>query len=604
MLLFAFSRTIFLLYNFNLLRVENIPFSAAIASYWHAIHLDLATACYFMMFPMLLLLVQSVYSPKWINKINKIYVFLGVFLFTLLNSVELGIYPEWKTKLPFKAFTYLGNPTEVYDTISTGMFFGLVGLFGVICAFSYFAYSRWFYKDLLNIRRNYLFTAIFALVMPVLLFLGARGGVQQIPINQSESYYSHHNILNIAAVNSGFNLFINVIENYKNFGKNPFTYYSQEEVDKTIQQIFKTEKDTTTMILTTQRPNIVLLILESWSADLVESLGGDAGITPEFHKLEKGGVLFTSMWATGPRSEQAMASIFAGFPAHPITSLTVQPDKFAKVKTITHKLIGEGYHTSFYFGGQLIYGNIRGFILYNGFKRVTELKDFGNDVLKGKLGVHDEFVLARQLNDLNKEQEPFFSALFTLSSHSPYDEPMEEVLHWGENENKYINSAYYTDRSLGEYFRNARKQPWFKNTLFILTADHSHNSYRNWSFTTPLYHKIPILLYGDVIKKEFRGTTNKKLSNQCDIASTLLHQLSIDASDFHWSRNMFNPYSPEFAYYSFEEGLGWIRPGGHFVYDAKVKHYNENAIPIEYQDSIIREGKSYLQAVFQEYMNY
>lgn len=606
MLLYAFSRTVFLVYNIGLLNVEGIQFTEVIASYWHALHLDLATASYFMFFPFILLLVQSVYSPKWINTVNRIYVIIALFLFCLLTVVELGIYPEWKTKLPFKAFTYLTNPTEVYDTISTGLFFTLLGLFVVKFSATYLVYFKWFYKDIINVRRNYIFTALFALITPVLLFIGARGGVQQIPINQSASYYSHHNIMNLAAVNSGFNLFISAIENYKNFGKNPYNFYSDQEAKETIEEIFKTERDSTTMVLTTSRPNIVLLILESWSADLIETLGGEAGITPEFHKLEKEGILFTSLWATGPRSEQAMSSIFGGFPAHPISSITVQPDKFSKLTTITQKLIGEGYNTSFYFGGQLIYGNIRGFILHNGFQRITELENFGKDedVIKGKLGVHDEYLLARQLSDLNKEKQPFFSALFTLSSHSPYDQPMEEVLHWGDNERKYINSAYYTDRSLGEFINNARKQPWFKNTLFILVADHSHNSYRNWPFTTPFYHKIPLLFFGDVIKEEYKGTKNPKLSNQNDLASTLLHQLNINADEFHWSRNLFNPYSPEFAYYSFEEGLGWVRPSGHFVYEASVNHFSEASIPEAYKDSIIREGKSYLQAVFQEYMSY
>ncbi len=605
MLLFALSRLIFLVYNLNLLKVEGILFSEAIASFWHALHLDLATAAYFMMIPFVLLLIQSFYSPKWMNRINRVYVFTSLFLFCLLIVTELGIYPEWKTKMPFKAFTYLTNPTEVYDTISTGLFFTLLGLFIATLTLSYIAYSRLFYKDLVKIGRNYYFIACFAIITPVLLFIGARGGVQQIPINQSESYYSHHNILNLASVNSGFNLFISAIENYKNFGKNPYAYYSKEEVAKTIEQIRRTEKDSTTFVLTTNRPNIVLLILESWSADLIESLGGEAGITPEFHKLEKEGILFTSLWATGPRSEQAMSSIFGGFPAHPISSITVQPDKFSKLTTITHKLIDQGYSTSFYFGGQLIYGNIRGFILHNGFHRITELDNFGKEKVKmGKLGIHDEFMLARQLSDLNKEKQPFFSALFTLSSHSPYDQPMEEVLQWGDNERKYINSAYYTDRSLGDFIDNARKQPWFKNTLFIVVADHSHNSYRNWAFTTPLYHKIPLLFFGDVIKPEFKGTKNPKLSNQCDLASTLMHQLKIPAGEFHWSRNLFNPYSPEYAYYSFEEGVGWIRPSGHMVFDAAINHFSEMSVPEKYRDSIVKEGKSYLQAVFEEYMSY
>ena len=604
MLYFALARTVFIVYNINLIRVEGVNIQEVFASYWHALHLDFATTCYFMFFPLLLILVQTVYQHRILGKINRVYTFLALLLYSLLVSVELGIYPEWKTKLPFKAFTYLSNPTEVYDTVSTSMFFSLIGIFVALLTVSYYAYNKWFYTEVPGYRRNYLFSAAMILITPVMLFIGARGGVQQIPINQSESYYSLHNIMNIAAVNSGFNLFISAIENYKNIGKNPYAFFSQEEAARTVNHILKTERDSTTYVLTTKRPNVVLLILESWSADLIESLGGEPGITPEFHELEKEGILFTSLWATGPRSEQAMGSIFCGFPAHPISSVTVQPEKFSKLTTITHKFNELGYSTSFYFGGQLIYGNIKGFMLHNGFHRITELKDFGTDVIKGKLGVHDEFMLARQLNDLNREKQPFFSALFTLSSHSPYDQPMKEVLEWGDNERKYINSAYYTDHSIGDFIRNARKQPWFKNTLFILVADHSHNSYRNWSFSTPLYHKIPLLMFGDVIKEEFRGKKIDRLSNQSDLASTLLHQLDIPAGEFHWSKNLFNPYSPQFAYYSFEEGLGWIRPSGHFVYDANVKHFNEVSIPDQERDSVIREGKSYLQVLFEEYMSY
>lgn len=605
MLLFALARTVFLFYNFNLLKIEGVLFSEAIASYWHALQLDFATACYFMFFPTLLLIVQSVYSPRWLNVVNKVYYFLGIFLFILLLVVELGIYPEWKTKLPFKAFSYLGSPSEVYDTISNGLFFGLLTLFSVLLTLVYIAYHKWFFTDLTRLRRNYIFTVIFMLLAPALLFVGARGGIQQIPINQSASYYSNKNILNLAAVNSGFNLTISIIENYRNLGKNPYTYYDEDEARLTVDKLFRVEKDTTTMVLSTTRPNVVLLILESWSADLIESLGGEPGITPEFHELEKEGILFTNLWATGPRSEQSMGSIFAGFPAHPISSITVQPDKFSKLPTITQKLIDQGYHSSFYFGGQLIYGNIKGFVLYNGFKKVTEGQDFGKDVIKGKLGAHDEFVLSRQLSELNQEKEPFFSALFTLSSHSPYDQPMEEVITWGENEQPYINSAYYTDRCLGDYFREARKQPWFKNTLFIIVADHSHNSYRNWSFTTPNYHKIPMMLYGEVIKPEYRGLKLPRVSNQSDLASTLMHQLDLDAVDFPWSRDLFNPYSPEFAYFSFEEGLGWVRPpSGHFTFDARVNHYNEMNLPEPIRDSIVKEGKSYLQVLFGQYMSY
>lgn len=586
-----------------MIKADGIKPGEAIAAFWHAIPLDIATTCYLLLFPFLILIIQSFYSPKWLNSLNKVYTLSAIIAFSLLVTAELGIYPEWKTKMPYKALMYLQNPSEVYNSASTATFFVLILLFLVLSTSTYWLYVKYFHVKILEPLKLWYFKVwlILIVLLPV-LFIGGRGGWQQIPINQSESYYSNHNILNLAAVNSGFNITISIIENYKNFGKNPYAFYDKEEAQSIIENLFELPKDSTTHILKTEKPNIVLIILESWSADLIESIGGKPGITPSFHELENQGVLFTNLYATGPRSEQAMGSIFSGFPAHPISSVTVQPEKFSKLPTITRSLIDNGYHTSFYFGGQLRYGNIKGYILYNGFTKVVEHNDFGNNVLRGKLGVHDEFVLSRQLKDLNEEKEPFFSGLFTLSSHSPYDQPMENVFDWGENENNYINSAYYTDRCLGNYIKEARKQPWFKNTLFIIVADHSHNSYRNWSFTTPAYHKIPMLFYGEVIKEEFRGLKVNRLSNQMDLATTLLNQLRLDSTPFKWSRDLFNPYSPEFAYYSFEEGLGWISQNGHFVYDARVDHYNEDTVPDELKEKTKKQGKSFLQVLFEEYM--
>lgn len=602
MLFFLILRTVFLLYNIKLIANEGIRFSEAIASYWYALPLDLATSCYLLIFPFLILAVQCIYSPDWLNRLNRIYTFLALLVFSLLATAELGIYPEWKTKMPYKALTYLLNPSEVYNSASTVTFFLLTGLLFILVLVSYRLYNKYFYKPVIHQKRKILFSLVFAVVTFPLIALGARGGWQEIPINQSQSYYSNYNILNLASVNSGFNFAISIIENYKNMEQNPYSFYPIEEARSEVAELYYQEKDTTTDFLKTKRPNIVLLILESWSADLIESIGGEPGITPEFHELEKGGILFTNLYATGPRSEQAMGSIFSGFPAHPISSVTVQPDKFSKLPTITRQLVDSGYSSSFYFGGQLRYGNIKGYILYNGFKRVVEHTDFGRDVLRGKLGVHDEFVLGRQLEDLNKEKEPFFSGLFTLSSHSPYDQPMENVFDWGGNENDYINSAFYTDRCLGNYFREAQKQAWYKNTLFIIVADHSHNSYRNWSFTTPFYHRIPLLFYGEVIKEEFRGKTMGRIANQMDLAKTLMNQLSMDSSPFTWSRDLFNPYSPEFGYYSFEEGLGWITKNGHFVYEPRIEHYHEDIIPDSLKEQTRKRGKAFLQVLFEDYM--
>jgi len=612
MLFFAFSRTIYLIYLLRELVQEQTGFVNTVATYWHALKVDLATTCYIMFIPFFLLVVQSIYSPKWFNSINKIYTAILITAYSFITGAELGIYHEWETKLHFKGLLYLTNPSEIYNSAETLTFFILLAIVVFQIGIAIFAYNRWFYINLIRIKRNFIFSFLFLIITPGLLVLGARGGIQPISINLSDSYFSKHNILNLAATNSAYNLYISIDENYKNMGKNPFEFYDMDVAGQVVDELYKAEKDTTVSILSTEQPNIVLLIMESWTGDLIESLGGDPGITPEFNNLEKGGILFTGVYSSGTRSEQGMGCILGGFPALPISSITVQPDKYAKLSSINEILIDHGYSTSFYYGGQLVYGNMKSYIYYNGFHRIKEIYDFDDDLPRGKLGIHDEFVMDEQLNDLESEKNPFFSVIFTLSTHSPFDMPLDNPVNWGYDDswganreiNDYLNSAYYTDQCLGEYFQKARQQSWFENTLFIIMSDHSHHSYRNQGYHSPGYHLIPLFFYGEVIKEEFRGKKINKIGSQTDLAATLLQQLGMDFSSFNWSKDLLNPYTPEFAYVAFEEGIGWIRPSGYFFYDKRVDVFYCKEINPSQEEITIKEGKSFLQMVYQDYLDY
>ncbi|MDD5507781.1 MAG: LTA synthase family protein [Bacteroidales bacterium] len=602
---FTIGRAVFMIYNANLIAAENPGLWHSLGAFWHALHLDLATTCYLMFFPFLVLVVQTFYSPGWLNWFHKGYAFLILLLYSLIIAAENGVYFEWRTKLTYKALQILTHPSEIYNTAETDKFFILLAIFLFQLIFSYWLYVRFFFKPLSGIRRNVVFSILFFILMPPLLIIGARGGIQEIPIMQSQAYYSSHQVLNLAATNSFFNLSASVRENYRYKGKNIFIQYPPEEAEKTVEELYQTEKDTTVGILTTQRPNVVLLILESWSADLIEALGGDPGITPAFDSLQKEGVLFTRIYSSGTRSEQGMACLFGGFPAHPISSIAVQPDKYNYLPSLTRKMIENGYSTSFYFGGQLIYGNIKSYIYYNGFQRIKEIYDFDPSFPRAKLGIHDEFTLAEQIRDLSVEKTPFFSSLFTVSTHSPFDMPLAVKKDWGYGSiiNDYLNSAYYTDQCLGDYFRKARQQSWYDSTLFILIADHSHFSQKNWYYHSPEYHRIPLLFYGEVIKREYRGTTDDRIGSQVDLSSTLLSQLHIDDSAFVWSKDLFNPYAPEFAYVSFEEGIGWIVPEGHFFWVNNLNVFYSNELKSNI-DLINRQGKSFLQVVYQRYLDY
>ena len=150
----------------------------------------------------------------------------------------------------------------------------------------------------------------------------------------------------------------------------------------------------------------------------------------------------------------------------------------------------------------------------------------------------------------------------------------------------------------------AKKQAWYSNTLIVIVADHSHQTYTHRSVYEAGYRHIPMLFCGGALKTEFRGVRYDKICSQTDIGSTVLKQLNIDASEFPWSKNLMNPYIPEFAYFELNEGFGWVRPQGYIAYDFFNKRYYANTLSDSIQlNKAHKEGAAYLQVLFQEYID-
>jgi len=604
LLIFASGRIFFLIYYHGIIAHSHIKFTEIAGLFFHALQLDVATFCYIASLFLFLYVIESITKWRAINQIVKYLNFLLIGIYFLIVAGETGLYDEWHTKLNMKALAYLKHPAEVIASAQT-LTLVIMILFWLVSVFTAcWLYNKFIFQASTKQSSPKAWKAVITyIVLQPILIIGSRGGIQQIPINQSQSYFSKHAILNHAAVNPAFNLYISWFENRQFKDRNPFIYMDQAEARHIVDSLFAKPTTNGMDILTIYKPNIVMLILESWSADLIESLGGEPGITPEFRKLEMEGILFTQAYAGGKRSEQGLAAIFSGFPPHPYTSITVQPDKYQHLPSIVKKINAQGYHSSFYFGGQLIYGNIKSYIIFNQFDRIKEIYDFKLPNVKGKLGIHDEYTLNELLHDLAVEPAPFFSALFTLSSHSPYDQPMEEKLFWGDNERNYINSAYYTDWCLGKFFEQARHQIWYPNTLFILVADHSHNSYRNWHPNSFEYNRIPILFYGDVIREDLRGTQIDWLVSQTDLGTTLLEILKISTHEFYWGRNMFHSSFHEFTYLTFDYGVGWKVPEGEYIWDDHLKIPFKMTIPGEIHLKHEKNAKAFLQVLFDEYLN-
>ena len=604
MVFFVFHRILFLFWFSENIRHEQIPFSEVLLTFYHSLKLDFSTTSYLLVVPFLLLIIQGITDGVLLRKLNKLYTLFFILIFNIISIAELGLYKEWHTKLTYKALVYLQNPSEILRTVSNTQ---LIFSFFTIVVFTvgfYLLYTKYFYKSTKVSADRVTLKITFLLLTPALLIIGIRGGVGQIPITVSQSYFSKYEILNQAAVNSGYNLAFNIIDYYQIEEQNIFRFMPNDEALEIVQKQHEREKDTTVSIFNLEKPNIVIVFLESWSGDLIESLGGKPGLTPKFHELEKEGLMFTNFYSTGNRSQQALASVFSGLPALPVTTLTDHPAKYDALPGMIVKLKNNGYYSSFYFGGDLTYGNIKSYLIYNQFDQLIEETDFDQNAVKGKLGVHDEGLFDKMVEELGSQPQPFFTAALTLSSHAPYDQPGERPIDWIDLENEYVNSAWYTDKCLGEFFARVKKKDWYRNTVFIVLSDHSHPSYNNYQWWSFNFRHIPLLFIGGALKEEFIGKQSNHLASNMDLTSTILNQLQIESAEFKWSKDIFNPYSPQFAYLETNWGFGWKRPDKYLEYKVTAPMVLGTNLKNPEIPEFRKEGEAYIQILFQEFLDY
>lgn len=602
--LFVLERTAFLLSYHKAAAAS--PWNEILSTYYHGIHLDISTAAYFFIIPFIILTLQLIFNKKWLEKILSGYTIAAIVFIVLSAIGDIFLYEEWSTKLNYKVWYYLRKPAECFRTAT--WFQLIIGTFATLLLSSglIWIYLKWISKPAINaIEKFYWQTSLIFACGVFIIFVGMRGRLTDIPISQSCAYFSKDQILNDAAVNTQWHLVKSTIRFRSSNKTNQYVSMDQKTAEKMVAEMFVNEKDTCIQVLNQSRPNIVIIILESWSADLVESLGGKAGITPYFHQLEKEGLLFTQTYATGRRSQEGISGIVSGFPSIPVNTITDNFEKYHALPSISQKLKSEGYNSSFYFGGNLDYGNLRAYLMAMQFGRIIDEAGFPKSTPRGKLSIHDEYVLTRHLTDLHNEKSPFLSVLFTGSTHSPYDMPTTAgTLNWNVDQLPYLNSAKYADWALGKYFEKAKKEGWYDNTLFVLVADHSHETYKGWKYHEAGYQHIPMLWLGGALKDEWRGKQWDKLCSYIDLPPTLLNQLQIKNSDFRWSHDIFNPYTPQFVAFQNILGIAWLTPQGSLSLDFGQDKIYCGSMPNEdIQAEELKKARAYLQVLYQSYLD-
>jgi phosphoglycerol transferase MdoB-like AlkP superfamily enzyme len=298
-------------------------------------------------------------------------------------------------------------------------------------------------------------------------------------------------------------------------------------------------------------------------------------------------------------------SLLSGTPALPERSLVRYNDKTAQLPMLPKALAELGYSTSFHYGGDLGFANMNSFLRKAGFQQLTGEPDFDNALHRGKWGVADGSVFNRLNRDLQHKTEPFFSMTLTLSSHEPFDVPPPYNTGRSEPE-RFCKAARYTDAELGSFLREASKQAWFNNTLFVFIADHGHILPKRRNYYDPNCHRIPMLWWGPALPDTLRGSRISQPGAQHDFPATLTEALGIQftKSVFPFSGNIINRSSvPRPVYLNFETGFGWKSTNGQFVYLFSQNSYLKEYTTRTGTDStLFEDGKAYLQTL-EQYFN-
>lgn len=524
--------------------------------------LDLSLAAYLLLFPTLCILLLSVLKSNLDIQIIRVYTIILVPIISLLYIIDLELYNYWQYRLDDSFLNYINTPADMLASLAWYHYIIIISLLALF----YFLIYRLLFSSLFSktkqseTRPNWKTSLIFLFVLPGLL-LPIRGGLGTAPLNVGTAYFHKNTIVNHAAINPVWNLIYTLTE--ADELDNQYSFFSKEEEDELLKP-FKTNSDKSKQVLKTNRPNIIIIILESFTSSIIEESGGEPGVTPNISRFLKDGIFFENIYASGVSSPIGIGAVLAGYPSLPDSYILKYESKVESIPGIGKELAKHGYKNKFYYGGDIDFGHIRSFLVNNQFDEITSIKDFPASDNISNWGVPDHIVLNRLLEETNRAEESFFNVLFTLSSHEPYDVPMETVFNGNSRKDKFYNAAYYTDKSLGQFIESAKKQLWWENTVVILVADHGARLDNIVASDNKRFH-IPLVFLGGALN--VRDTIISKYGNQTDIAATLAGQMDLDRGLYKYSRDLLSTDSLSYSYYLYNKGIGYLDDNKHIVYD-------------------------------------
>lgn len=567
------------------------------------IRVDLIQLGLLALIPMLLAPIFSISKlfKVW-QKFTYFWVIACVVFLVFLEASTPGFIMEYDVR-PNRLFVeYLKYPKEIVSMlwrgfkvdIFAGAGFTLLAIWGM----------RGFMRPWLNASPTWSNKKIW-LVWPLLFFIMAfavRSTLGHRPANPAMFAITQDSMVNSLILNSGYSV-IYAAYSLQHESKSSEIYGKMDQQD-----IFKLTgaQDTDIPTLKTLTPsvkrdkplNLVIILQESLGATFVESLGG-VPVTPNLEKLKAEGIWFTQLYATGTRSVRGIEAVITGFPPTPADStvkLSLSQKNFFSIAALLAK---QGYHTEFIYGGESHFDNMRSFFMGNGFRHIVEQKDYKNPIFIGSWGASDEDLLNKTHEQLlvhHASGKPFFTLAFTSSNHAPFEFPDGKIDLYEQPKGTDNNAVKYADYAMGEFFKKAKASAYWKDTVFLVVADHDIRVRGDTLVPVERFH-IPGLILGADIKPQ----KITAIASQIDLPVTVLSLMGISAQHPMTGQDLSNipanylgrammQYNYNFAWMEQTADANKVvvlredKPAAFAVYNVQTKHLNEAAAPVDGTD--------------------
>ena len=587
--LFVVQKPLFMLFYHDLF--HGCSFIDYLLVIWHGLPLDASISGYLTILPGFFL-IASLWLNSSITKWTfKIYYATVAVMMGLIFVSDMILYKYWGFRLDSTPLFYLKTPKDAFasaDLIT--IFLGLLAVVVIISALFFFFYHI-LIKSGKNIKKPFYRskTTIVLLLLTGFLFIPIRGGFSVSTMNVGWAYFSDKMELNHAAINPCFSL-MESLSREQSFEDQYRFMKADEAAREFVKMKDQAPADSIPSLFTTKNPNVIIVVLESFMSKIVQPLGGLPDVAPNMNAFCNEGILFTNFYANSFRTDRGLVSILSGYPAQPTTSIMKYPQRSQSLPSISRSLKNAGYNTEHYYGGDANFTNMRSFLLSQGYDRIISDKDFPLKERMSKWGAPDQYLFNRVSADFSEVQkEPFFKSIQTSSSHEPFDVPSHKF------KDPYLNSVFYADSCLGKFIDQYKKTKYWKNTVIVLVPDHAMHYPAYINNHNVERYQIPLIIIGGAVKQPLKVDT---YASQIDIAATILYQLGLPHNEFTFSKNILNPSSPHFGYFTYPNGFGMTTKKNQLIFDCEAnkvvldRGYNKGAN--------LKPAKAYLQSLYDD----